>query len=123
MSKFIEPIGECCITGKKQYSTISDCQQVCDWANKQNAQKGNPIRVTPEHCSVCGYWHIVTVKQTNSVSDVDEFIEKPREMTIEEMIQKLGEEGYWVIEPKNVEKAARRLKFVKELLEAEKENA
>ena len=126
MSKFIKPVGECESTGKKQYITQSDCEQVCEWANNKNESEGNPIRTQAEYCEACGYWHVVPIrhnKQVKQVSQVDDFFEQPREMTIEEMIKKLSEAGYWVVEPENVEKALRRLKFVKELLEAEKENA
>ena len=126
MSKFIIPLGTCEATNKKQYKSQYDCQQVCDWANKQNAKLGNPIRVQPEECSECGYWHVVPVKQNTKssepVSEVDNFFEGSS-MTLEEMVDELTRAGYWVIEPKNVERAARRLKWVKKLLEDEKENA
>lgn len=126
MSKFIAPIGTCETTNKKQYSTESDCQQVCDWANEQNEQKGNPIRVQPELCEDCGYWHVVPIKQhskvRSTVSEVDNFFEGPK-MTQEEMIEELTNAGYWVIEPKNVARVYRRLNWVKKLLDEEKENA
>lgn len=40
-------------------------------------------------------------------------------MTLEEMVKELSQNGFWVIEPKYVPIARRRLEWVKQLVEME----
>lgn len=118
-NNWITPVGECEYTGKHKYRSQRDCQQVCDWANKQNTIKGNQVRVKPEYCNECGYWHTTHIKQIKQESTMDNFLD----ITPEQMIDKLQSLGYWVVTPDRVETVVRRLKFVKELLEAERKAA
>lgn len=74
----------------------------------------------PYYCEKCGCWHFG--KKKEEVSTLGEYVEETKELTTEEMVEKLRSLGYGVTPPEQVPELRKRMEFYKKFAKFVEEN-
>lgn len=117
---YAKSYGECDATGKKKYLTEKDAYKAAEYANSQNKLRGENYILEPFRCDYCGYWHFG--KKKEEVSTLEEYVEETKELTPEEMVEKLRSLGYAVTPPEQAAELRRRVDFYKKFVDFIQEN-
>lgn len=120
---YAKSYGNCEAGGKKLkiYLSEKEAAAAAEYANSQNKLRGENYILEPFKCEYCGYWHFG--KKKEEVSTLSDYVEETKELTTEEMIEKLRSLGYGVTPPEQVAEMRKRLDFYKKFITFCEENA